>query len=467
VISKNIQKELRIARVYCGKIVDDKTFKAGTRRVTLGEYKQTLLVPLLGINEGFSLMERSGGSYTLRVTNQMSGKLHIGGKDLYLNELLSLPSAKKSGSVQTPNGNAEVYEVQLQDNDWGLLKFGDQLEVIFQFVVPGAAILSATALSGGAGMTAGAIRSLTSLGGVAMLLSGLVLVGSIFYVMYKYKESVSLEQYSEEADRSLSFKSDQDEKKLEEETEPTPPEEVEVVMTDLPTPPQPPSDKFNPTQKPGPEGEGKNTNAPPSDKGPKGMNLGPEFAKSISASFGSGAMGEITDQAFTNLTGGDAFANSGMGVGGIGGSMGGGGGGPGGGAIGGLGGGPGGGGDNGGSPTVNRAKPKVKPSFTPGPPKAGNFCKSDDIKSVVSKKSARIRNCYERRLLADPKLSGKVIAQWKIQLDGSVKDAKVSTSTIGDDEVGRCLVRLLETSKFNTPDGGICVVEYPFTFTSQ
>ncbi len=95
------------------------------------------------------------------------------------------------------------------------------------------------------------------------------------------------------------------------------------------------------------------------------------------------------------------------------------------------------------------------------------LCKAESVKAVVTKKSARIRNCYERRLLADPKLSGKIIAQWKIQLDGSVKDAKVASSTMSDDEVGRCLVRLLETSKFDAPDGGVCVIEFPFSFSAH
>jgi hypothetical protein len=259
---RTITKDLRVARVYCGKIVDDQTLPRLPKPVTLGEHKQTLLVPLVGIGEGFALIQRaSDGAYTLRVTDKMSGKLHLGGQDLYLDQLPQHLAARPAGTTPTPDGLATTYEVTLTDQDWGLLQFGERLEVIFQFVVPGQAILSATALSGGAGLTAGAIRGLTSVGGAA----------------------------------------------------------------------------------------------------------------------------------------------------------------------------------------------------------------ADDIKikGVVAKKAARIRNCYERRLLANPKLGGKVIAQWKIQLDGSVKDAKVASSTIGDDEVGRCLVRLLETSKFKTPDGGVCVVEYPFTFVSQ
>ena len=157
-------------------------------------------------------------------------------------------------------------------------------------------------------------------------------------------------------------------------------------------------------------------------------------------------------------------SENGMGLGGMGGGTGGGG--PGGGTIGGMGGG-GGGGGGGGRPTVRKKKAKPKPKLKLAAPKAGNFCKPGDIKKVVSKKASRLRNCYERRLLADPSLSGKIIMQWKIMLDGKAKDAKVKSSTLKDAAVGRCLQRVIGGMKFVKPDGGICVVEYPFTFVSQ
>lgn len=480
--TKNVVKDLRVARVFGGRLVDDRAFRRGTRKVTLGEYKQTLLVPLVGIDEGFSLFDGGRGGFTLRLTSEMKGKLHIGGKNFFVEEFVKSPSAKKVGSIQASDlsGNktqADVFEVELKESDWGLIKFGEHLEIIFQFVVPGGAILSASALNGGAGLTAGAIRGIASIGGAAMLFAGLVLVGFIFSTMYLHKDTVDLEAYTEEVDRKLSFRSDEEELKTEEELELKPPEETEIV-TAIP-------DEEPPKAAEGEEGkfgDPEKTNetklakidGPMVDKAPPKVGvaqaLGPNFAQSIASNFGAGPLGDVSEQ-FVGMAGsGDAFV-MGMGVGGMGmaGSGTGGGGGPGGGVIGGIGKGPGHGDGRGGgeAPKVGKAKASVKPTVKLEAPKAGNFCKAEDIKNVVGKKSARIRNCYERRLLADPKLSGKVIAQWKIQLDGSVKDAKVSSSTIGDDEVGRCLVRLLETSKFNTPDGGICVVEYPFTFVSQ
>ena len=50
-------------------------------------------------------------------------------------------------------------------------------------------------------------------------------------------------------------------------------------------------------------------------------------------------------------------------------------------------------------------------------PKQEGFCKKENIQSVVKRKASALRNCYERQLLADPSLAGKVIMQWKISLD--------------------------------------------------
>jgi len=121
----------------------------------------------------------------------------------------------------------------------------------------------------------------------------------------------------------------------------------------------------------------------------------------------------------------------------------------------------------GGRPGVKKKKAKVKPKLKLAAPKAGNFCKAADIRKVVGKRAGALRNCYERQLLADPKLAGKIIMKWKIMLDGSVKDEGVKNTTMNNAKVERCLARVLKRMRFVKPDGGICVVEYPFTFVSS
>ena len=166
---------------------------------------------------------------------------------------------------------------------------------------------------------------------------------------------------------------------------------------------------------------------------------------------------------------GDAFgtgAGFGAGLSGIGVAGGGGGGGGYGSGIGGLG---GGGGKGGGSAKVSGPKKsgvKQKPKLAMDAPKQGAFCKESNIREVVQKRANALRNCYEQQLLANPELSGKIIVFWKIGLDGNVTDASIKSSTMNNGKVESCLTQTVRRLRFDKPDGGICVVEFPFIFTS-
>ena len=73
----------------------------------------------------------------------------------------------------------------------------------------------------------------------------------------------------------------------------------------------------------------------------------------------------------------------------------------------------------------------------------------------------------ESQLLADPSLSGKIIVFWKIGLDGQVTEASIKSSTMKNNRVEECLTKAVRRLRFDKPDGGICVVEFPFVFTSN
>lgn len=166
---------------------------------------------------------------------------------------------------------------------------------------------------------------------------------------------------------------------------------------------------------------------------------------------------------------GDAFgtgAGFGAGLSGIGIAGGGGGGGGYGSGIGGMG---GGGGRGGGSAKVKGPKKsglKKKPKLNMDSPKQGAFCKESNIRDVVQKRANALRNCYEQQLLANPDLSGKIIVFWKIGLDGKVTDASIKSTTMNNSRVESCLTQTVRRLRFDKPDGGICVVEFPFIFTS-
>lgn len=165
---------------------------------------------------------------------------------------------------------------------------------------------------------------------------------------------------------------------------------------------------------------------------------------------------------------GDAFgtgAGFGAGLSGLGVAGGGGGGGYGAG-IGGMGGGGAGGGGSAKVSGPKKSGVSKKPKLAMDPPKQGAFCKESNIRDVVQKRANALRNCYEQQLLANPDLSGKIVVFWKIGLDGKVSEASIKSTTMNNARVESCLTQTVRRLRFDKPDGGICVVEFPFIFTS-
>jgi outer membrane biosynthesis protein TonB len=97
----------------------------------------------------------------------------------------------------------------------------------------------------------------------------------------------------------------------------------------------------------------------------------------------------------------------------------------------------------------------------------GGLTAAEILKVVKSKRSA-IATCYERELQRSKGLGGKVIVSWKIDLGGSVQGAKVRSTTMRNDKVQDCIVRVVQNLKFPQPRGGkIPVVNFPFLFAPR
>lgn len=187
------------------------------------------------------------------------------------------------------------------------------------------------------------------------------------------------------------------------------------------------------------------------------------FGSSAGLGDGWDEIPESADGTAMGVGTGFGYGLSGVGFGG-----GGGGGGGFGGGIGGLGGGGGGGGGKGGKVGgPKKSSVKTKPKLEFQEVKEGMFCKESNIRDVVQKRAAMLKSCYEQQLLADPSLSGKIIVFWKIGLDGQVTEASIKSSTMKNERVESCLTKTVRRLRFDKPDGGICVVEFPFIFTSN
>ncbi|MGC4120750.1 MAG: AgmX/PglI C-terminal domain-containing protein [Myxococcales bacterium] len=88
------------------------------------------------------------------------------------------------------------------------------------------------------------------------------------------------------------------------------------------------------------------------------------------------------------------------------------------------------------------------------------------IAKVINEHMGEIRGCYERALLREAGLAGKLNLEWTIGTDGRVEEVKVKQSTIKGAEVPNCIVGSLKTWLFPKPTGGKVIVSYPFLFNS-
>lgn len=113
-------------------------------------------------------------------------------------------------------------------------------------------------------------------------------------------------------------------------------------------------------------------------------------------------------------------------------------------------------------PEKGDKKPVEKPA--PGPAPSAEFCNAADIKVQMARKTASFRFCYERELQLEKDIEGRVTMGFVIGLNGAVKSVRVSNNALGNAKVADCLSKEIAKVQFKAPDGGECVVQWPFNF---
>jgi len=89
------------------------------------------------------------------------------------------------------------------------------------------------------------------------------------------------------------------------------------------------------------------------------------------------------------------------------------------------------------------------------------------IAAVVQSNIGQIKHCYERQLIVDPNIYGKVVAGWTIDKDGLVSVSSVKKTTMNNKAVENCIAAKIKNWNFPKPKGGGQVlVSYPFLFKS-
>lgn len=89
------------------------------------------------------------------------------------------------------------------------------------------------------------------------------------------------------------------------------------------------------------------------------------------------------------------------------------------------------------------------------------------VQRVVRMQMGRFRACYERGLMKNPALAGRVTTRFVIGRTGQVTSTGDGGSDLPDREVVACVVSNFAALQFPQPEGGIITVTYPIVFSSD
>ena len=88
----------------------------------------------------------------------------------------------------------------------------------------------------------------------------------------------------------------------------------------------------------------------------------------------------------------------------------------------------------------------------------------ETIVSVVGEHHGEVLGCYNRELVTQPALAGRLTVEMSIGASGQVLTAKKQSSTLSNVAVEQCLLEAVRGWKFPSPGERGVVVRYPFVF---
>lgn len=94
----------------------------------------------------------------------------------------------------------------------------------------------------------------------------------------------------------------------------------------------------------------------------------------------------------------------------------------------------------------------------------GSLSRSEVLK-VLNANQRKVQRCYERALTSKPQLSGRLTFSWTIKTNGRVGDVRQSASTLGDNNVSKCIGSVIKSMRFPEPKGGPVTITFPWIFT--
>jgi TonB family protein len=103
------------------------------------------------------------------------------------------------------------------------------------------------------------------------------------------------------------------------------------------------------------------------------------------------------------------------------------------------------------------------PQARPGQASVTGSLSKETIRRVVRRHLNEVRFCYEQQLNSQPDLAGRVSVSFIISTSGAVQSATIAHSTMQNQRVDSCIAQAVRRWSFPAPEGGIVVVNYPFS----
>lgn len=88
------------------------------------------------------------------------------------------------------------------------------------------------------------------------------------------------------------------------------------------------------------------------------------------------------------------------------------------------------------------------------------------IHTVVAEHNEELLNCYAEELAVKKGLKGKIVVAWTVMEDGTVADAKITETTMKNENVENCMIQNINKWKFPVT-GTKASVDYPFEFDAS
>ncbi len=108
---------------------------------------------------------------------------------------------------------------------------------------------------------------------------------------------------------------------------------------------------------------------------------------------------------------------------------------------------------------------RVRASINLGGGKISGALAGEVIRRTVRRNINGVKYCYEKELKRNPKLQGKIVVLFTIGRDGRVKKARIQSTTMHNEAVESCILRMIRRWRFPRPEKGSVTVSYPFIFT--